>query len=76
MQTPLRCGHLVLSFGVCIRRSNCKTDSSVMWTLSSVSLVSVSGGFDCNTDTSVMWTLGSVPLVSVSGGSIVIQTPL
>ena len=44
MQTPLRCGHLVLSFGVCIRRSNCKTDSSVMWTLSSVSLVSVSGG--------------------------------
>lgn len=35
----------------------CNTDTSVKWTLGSVSLVSVLRRFDCKTDTRVVWTL-------------------
>ena len=73
-----------------LRRFDSNTDTSVMWTLGPVSVVSVLEGltgsvsvvtvcirtFDCYTDTSVLQTLDSVPLVSVLAGLTVIQTPL
>ena len=61
--------------GVCTRRFDCKTDSSVMQTFGCLIGVCIRR-LDSNTDTSVMWTLGSAPLVSVSGGPTVKQTPL
>ena len=44
-------------FFLVLRIFVCNTDTSVMWTLGSVSLVSVLRRVDCKTNTCVMWTL-------------------
>ena len=48
-----------------IAREMTTTDTSLMCTLGSVSVISVLRRCDSNTDTSVMQTLGSVPLISL-----------